>query len=115
MTGYLWNIDSPKILPNAMALGGKILFLAGPPDLADESKMLGFLPGVDDEINRSLKAQEDAWNSKKGALLWAVSAANGKKLAEYKTEDYPVWDGMVIAQNKIFMALKNGKVVCWGE
>jgi len=109
-----WQIPSPPILPNAMALGGKSLFIAGPPDVADESKMLGFLPGADDEANRQLKAQDDAWRGKKGAVLMVLSAADGKVLAEYKLEALPVWDGMSVAGGRLFVSLKNGSVICMG-
>jgi hypothetical protein len=108
-----WQIQSPPLLANAMALGGQNLFVAGPPDVADESKMLGFLPGADDEINRQLKAQDDAWRGAAGGLLWVVSAADGRKLAEYKLDAVPVWDGMSVAGGRLFISLKNGAVVCW--
>jgi outer membrane protein assembly factor BamB len=110
-----WQIPSPPLLANAMALGGKRLFLAGPPDVADESKMLGFLPGADDDINRQLKAQDDAWRGKRGALLWVVSADNGEKLAEYKLQALPVWDGLSVAGGRLFLSLKSGAVACWAK
>ncbi len=108
-----WQIQSPSLLASAMALGGRNLFVAGPPDVADESKMLGFLPGADDDINRQLKAQDDAWRGKMGALLWVVSAADGQKLAEYKLEGVPVWDGMSVAGGRLFISLASGTVACW--
>jgi hypothetical protein len=51
-----WQVDSLPLLANAMTLGGKTLFIAGPPDVADETKMLGYLPGADDDTNRELAA-----------------------------------------------------------
>ena len=69
-----------------MVLARDTLFVAGPPDVADETKMLGYLPGADEEFNRQLHAQEDAWLGKQGGLLRAVSAENGEKLAEYRTK-----------------------------
>ena len=110
-----WQVESPPLLVNAMALGGKTLLIAGPPDVADESNMLGFLPGAKDEVNRQLRAQDDAWRGKRGALLWVVSADDGKKLAEYKLEDLPVWDGMAVANGRLFVSLKNGQIACWGK
>jgi hypothetical protein len=77
--------------------------------------MLGFLPGANDEINRQLKAQDDAWQGKMGALLWVVSADDGTKLAEYKLDSLPVFDGMSVAGGKLFLSLKNGTVVCWDK
>jgi outer membrane protein assembly factor BamB len=108
-----WYKESLPLLVNAMALGGKNLFVAGPPDMADETKMLGYLPGANDEINRQLRNQEDAWHGKHGGLLWVVSAENGEKLAEYKIDSVPVSDGMSVAQGRVFISLINGGVLCF--
>ena len=110
-----WQVPNPPLLVNAMALGGKSLLIAGPPDVADETKMLGFLPGADDEINRELKAQDATWRGKQGALLWVVSAEDGKRLAEYRLDAVPVWDGMSVAGGKLFISLQNGTLMCWDK
>ena len=110
-----WQVETPGLLVNAMVLGKKRLFIAGPPDLADETKMLGYLPGADDEINRQLKAQSDAWHGRRGGLLWAVSLENGEKLAEYKLDSIPVFDGMAAAGGRLLLSLKNGHVTCFGK
>ena len=111
-----WQKQSLPLLANAMVLANKTLFIAGPPDLADETKMLGYLPGADDEINRELQAQEEAWRGKRGGLLWAVSAEDGEKLAEYRIMDsIPVSDGMSVADGKVFISLIDGSVVCFEE
>jgi hypothetical protein len=111
-----WYKTSLRLLVNAMALGADTLFLAGPPDVADETKMLGYLPGADDEINRQLKAQDDAWRGKHGGLLWAVSAESGETLAEYEIEkSIPVSDGMAVAESRVFISLIDGSVVCFEE
>jgi len=107
-----WHKTSLPLLVNAMVLGDKTLIVAGPPDVADETQMLSYLPGANDDINRQLKAQEDAWCGKHGGLLWVVSAENGERLAEYKTESIPVFDGMSVAEEKVFMSMIDGSVVC---
>jgi len=108
-----WELESPPLLVNAMALGGKSLFVSGPPDVADETTMLGFLPGADDEINRQLKAQDEAWLGMKGGLLWVLSAEDGKKLADYRLDSIPVFDGMAVASGKLLLSLKDGSVACF--
>ncbi|MCK5270375.1 MAG: hypothetical protein KAJ46_06305, partial [Sedimentisphaerales bacterium] len=50
---------------------------------------------------------------RKGALLWAVSASDGKKLNEYKLGALPVWDGMATAYGRLYLSLKNGRVQCF--
>ncbi len=109
-----WQVATPGLLVNAMVLGKERLFIAGPPDVADETKMLGYLPGADDKINRQLRAQNDAWLGKRGGLLWVVSVEDGKKLAEYKLDNIPVFDGMAAANGKLFLATLDGRVVCFG-
>ncbi len=110
-----WQVDTPGLLVNAMVLGKDRLFIAGPPDVADETKMLGYLPGADDDINRQLKAQDDAWHGRRGGLLRAVSPENGEKLTEHKLDSIPVFDGMSAAEGKLFLSLKNGHVACFGQ
>jgi len=109
-----WEQDSLPLLVNAMALGGKNLFIAGPPDVADETKMLGYLPGAKDEINAELHAQEAAWLGKKGGLLCVVSAEDGRKLAQYESESFPVFDGMSAAAGGLYLSLIDGNVVKYG-
>jgi hypothetical protein len=109
-----WQVANPGLFVNAMVLGKDRLFIAGPPDVADETKMLGFLPGADDDHNRQLSAQDEAWRGRRGGLLQAVSAEDGKKLAESKLDSIPVFDGMAAAGGKLFLSLQDGRVICLG-
>jgi len=109
-----WQVDTPGLLVNAMVLGANKLAIAGPPDLADETKMLGVLPGADDENNRQLKAQAEAWEGKRGGLLRVVSRQTGEKLGQCKLDSVPLFDGMSAADGKLFIVTMDGKVVCIG-
>jgi len=109
-----WQVRTPGLLVNAMVLAKDSLLIAGPPDVADETKMLGYLPGADDDINRALKAQNAAWRGERGGLLWAVSLQNGAKLAECKLDSVPVFDGMSVANGRVFLSLRSGHVACLG-
>ncbi|MHC4603671.1 MAG: hypothetical protein ACYS6W_10115 [Planctomycetota bacterium] len=60
-------------------------------------------------------APEEAWRGKHGGLLWAVSAENGEKLAEYKVDSITVSDGMSVVERKVFISLIDGSVVCFKE
>ncbi len=108
-----WKLEKPGVLANSMVLAGNTLVLAGPPDVADEEAMHGFLPGADDDINKQLKAQDAAWRGKAGAVLLLVSAETGEKLQTYKTDAIPVWDGMAVAGGRLFIPMQNGAVACW--
>jgi outer membrane protein assembly factor BamB len=73
---------------------GGILFAAGPPNLKKGQAMI------------------DALHGRKGAYLWAVSTESGSKLAEYKLDAPPVFDGMAAISGKLFISQTNGKLVC---
>jgi len=112
---HIWEMERPGLLANAMVLAGGSLFIAGPPDVANEENTYGFIFGGDDEINRQMRRQEAAWLGKQGALLWAVSADTGEKLAEYKLGAIPVWDGMIAANGRVYISMRDGRVMCMGS
>jgi len=74
--------------------------------------MLGFLPGADDAANRQLKAQDEAWHGKKGALLWVVAAEDGQKLAEHKLDSPPIFDGLSVAGGRLYVSTQDGRLLC---
>ncbi|MCP4257196.1 MAG: PQQ-binding-like beta-propeller repeat protein [Planctomycetes bacterium] len=111
----LWELAKPDLLANAMVLAGDKLFMAGSPDVADEEKTYDYVFGADDDINRQMRRQEQAWRGKKGVLLWVVSADTGTKLSEYKIPAIPVWDGMIAAEGRLYLSLKDGTVLCMGK
>jgi len=107
--GRRWAKDLP-ILVRGMVLADKTLFVAGLPDLVDEERASANRD--DPQIQASLAEQNAAWQGKRGASLLAVSAGNGAKLAEYKLESPPVWDGLIAANGRLYMATQDGKVTC---
>ncbi len=108
-----WQTVSPELMVNAMALGGDVLIVAGPPDLADETRMMDFLPGAHEAVNRQIRAQEAAWQGKRGGLLWAVNAKTGKKISEARLDTYPVFDGLIVAEGRLYMSMLDGTVRCY--
>jgi len=80
----------------AMVKAGDILFVAGAPDVFEPEDPYA------------------AFEARKGAQVVAVSASNGKKLAEYELESPPVFDGMIAANGRLYLATNNGKVLCFG-
>jgi len=108
-----WSQEKPPLLVRAMVLAGKTLFVAGPQDVADELQAF-YEP--DDAENRSALAKQDSvLEGRQGALLYAVSASDGRKLAEYKLDSLPVWDGMAAANGRLYIATKSGKVLCFDK
>jgi hypothetical protein len=107
---YQWKVNKPGIQVRAMVLADRTLFIAGPPDIVDEEE--AFFALDDSEVLRQLSEQSALLKGREGALLWAVSARNGKKLAEYKLATLPVWDGMIASGGKLFLTTMNGEVSC---
>lgn len=106
---YYWSREAPLYV-RAMVLADKTLFIAGPPDIIDEEQIFKNpdAPGVAGK----LREQTMALDGKKGASLHVVSASDGKKLAEYKLETVPVFDGMAAANGRLYLSMKNGQVLC---
>jgi len=108
---YKWQGRHPPLLVQAIVLADKTLFVAGPPDVVDEKAMRG--RSLEPEFQEKMRAQSAAFAGEKGGLLWAVSAEDGKKLAGYKLESVPVFDGMIAAKGRLYLAMKDGSVSCF--
>jgi len=94
-----WTSDIP-LTGKAMVLADDIVFVAGTP--------VYFPP------NHPAAKYEAAYDGNLGGLLWAASAADGSKLAEYKLEAPPCWDGMAAAYGRLYLSMKDGSVMCMG-
>ena len=99
---YIWKRKVP-ILVRAMVLCGKVLYVAGPPDLLDEEE--AFRTFSSEKTQKLLERQARAYEGAEGGVLWAVSALGGNKLAEKKIGDIPVFDGLVAAYGKLYICL----------
>lgn len=108
--GLDWT-DDVSLSVRALLLAGKTLFVAGPADLLDEEQ--AFRNYDDPKVKALLVEQEASLAGKKGASLWAVSTADGSKLAEYKLDALPVFDGMAAAYGRLYVSTGDGKVVCF--
>ena len=91
-----WSSFIP-VRAKAMVLAGERLFLCGPPDV---------VPNDDPEA---------AFKGRKGSRLWVVSANNGRRLAEYKLESMPAFDGMIAADGRLYMVSEDGSLMCMGN
>jgi len=120
---FNWLDEEPSLHVRAMVLtrcpdlrrqtqgqANKTLFIAGPPDVVDEEE--AFYNPNDEGVLAKLEKQSAALEGQSGALLLAVSASDGKKLAEYKLDSPPVFDGMAAANNQLYLATENGKILC---
>ena len=67
---------------------------------------------ADPDIIEKLRQQDAALDDEHGALLWAVSALDGEKLAEFNLDSQPVFDGMIAANGRLYLATKDGRITC---
>jgi hypothetical protein len=104
--------QSTDVGVRAMVLADKTLFVAGPPDLIDETKTLASFDQAGTQ--KLLARQAAALKGAEGAALWAVSTVDGRKLTELKLDAVPVFDGLSAAGGKLYMATIDGKIICLG-
>jgi len=96
---YTWHQRIPvrvcaMVLTGASGMAGKTLFVAGVPDEVNAADPLA------------------AYEGRAGGRLWAVSGTDGSKLAEYRLDAPPVWDGVAAASNRLFIATAAGTLLC---
>ena len=91
-----WSVNIP-VRVRAMVLAGKKLYLAGPPDIVPTEDPLAAIEG------------------RRGARLLAISAADGKKLSEVKLDAPPVFDGLIAANECLYVNTEDGTVRCLGK
>ncbi len=98
-----WTRQIP-VLVQAMVLAGRTLLVAGPAAPADRILQQ---PADVDALAEALDARRD------GRLL-ALSTADGNTVAELRLKSPPVFDGMAAADDRLYLATKNGEIVCLG-
>jgi len=90
-----WQVQVP-FTGKAMVLAGDTVFVAGAPLVFHRDDLGATYAG------------------RLGGILWATSAADGAKLAEYKLDILPAWDGMAAAYGRLFIVNQDGSIDCWG-
>jgi hypothetical protein len=109
-----WNSHSP-VFARAMCKAGSSLFVCGPPDMIDEEYAFERMSQKDPAIFKDLAAQDDALNGKSGAQLISMTTDKGNIASDVKLDSPPVWDGMAVAQGRLYVASVDGKVTCYGR
>jgi hypothetical protein len=104
-----WS-DDISVQVNSMVLTDGALFAAGPPDVADEEAAVKTL--LDPETQKNLAEQSAAFEGKRGALLVAVSRDDGDKLAAYRLDFVPRFDGLIAANRRLYVSTLAGDVLC---
>ena len=94
----------------SMVLTDNAIFAAGPPDVEDEEESVKTL--LDAETQKKLAEQSAAFQGQRGALLVAVSRDDGKKLAAYRFDFVPRFDGLIAANGRLYVSTLGGEVLC---
>jgi outer membrane protein assembly factor BamB len=94
-----WRLNIP-ITGKAIAMAGDVVFVAGEPmEFKD--------PSYENYVA--------SYNGKLGGQLLAVSASDGRKLAEYKLASAPAWDGIAAANGSLYISGVDGSITCFSE
>jgi outer membrane protein assembly factor BamB len=104
-----WS-DDISVQVNSIVLTENAVFVAGPPDVANEEESVKTL--LHAETQRKLADQSAAFEGKRGASLVAVSRDNGKKLAAYRLDFVPRFDGLIAAKGRLYVSTLGGEVFC---
>ena len=94
-----WIVTLP-LQARAMALAGQRLYVAGWLD------QLAIQPRTGMAL--SPKPAEPP-------RLWVLSTADGSKVAEYPLSAPPVFDGLIAANEKLYVSTNDGKLACFGS
>ena len=111
---HQWNSQSP-VFARAMCMARDTIFVSGPPDMIDEEYAFERMSQKDPAIYKDLAAQDAALDGKSGATVLAVSPTKGNITSDVKIDSPPVWDGMAVAQGRLYVASVDGKVTCYGR
>ena len=80
-----------------MVSTGERLFTAGPPDVIESKDPLG------------------AFEGRKGGVLNVFDVLSGKRLAEYKLDSPPVFNGAAAANGKLYISMEDGSLSSFGN
>ena len=91
----IWQ-KKTTVRAHGMLLARDRLYFVGPPDLPPEG------------------GAYEAMIGKRGAVFQVVSTADGGKLAEFEMKEVPVFDGLIAAGERLYMATMEGTLICLG-
>jgi outer membrane protein assembly factor BamB len=111
---HSWD-EAVPLLVRSMVKSGDHVFVAGPPDIIDEEETFKRLTERDPDVQELLAKQNEALEGKMGGILQVYSAVDGYRIADYKMDSLPAWDGMAAAGGQLFMTTEDGKIRCYKE
>ena len=79
-----------------MAITGDHLLVVGPPDVVDTVDPVATFQG------------------RSGSLLNIYSKQDGRLVRSFDLDEFPTFDGLSIAKNRLYLTTQDGKVICFG-
>ncbi len=111
---HTWDRFVP-IVARSMALAGKTVLVSGAPDTIDEEYAFERLAAKDPAILNELNEQNEALEGRRGAKMWAVNTETGEQSTGLELTSPPVWDGIAVAQGRVYVSTMDGRVQCFGK
>jgi hypothetical protein len=108
-----WQVRVP-VCAEGLVLSGDTLFMAGSPTI-DRSKLLELLAKQNVDLYNAdsrFRNAEDTITGKKGGILYAARKDDGTKLMQVELPSIPVFDGLIAADKRLYVSMKNGVVIC---
>ena len=90
----VWNQWIP-IRVKAMVLAGQDLYVCGPPDVFNEKDPLAPFEG------------------RMGSQLRRISTKDGKTIGTLDIKETPAFDGLMVANSRLYMSCNEGKLICF--
>ena len=109
-----WKAAVPLCV-EGIVLSGDTLFMAGSPTI-DRSRVLELLAKQNldrHDADSIFKNAEDTITGKKGGVLYAADQKDGSRRLQIELPSVPVFDGMIAADERLYISLKNGDVMCF--
>jgi outer membrane protein assembly factor BamB len=78
----------------AMALAGPTLVVCGPPDVVKEGDPMA------------------AFEGRLGSRLRTISVSDGKTIETQEMDETPVFDGMIVAEDRLYICTEQGDIIC---
>jgi outer membrane protein assembly factor BamB len=108
-----WQADVP-VCAEGLVLSGDILFMAGSPRI-DRSQVLELLRKQNVDLydaDPRFRNAEDTITGEKGGVLFAAKKYDGTKLMQIELPSIPVFDGLIAADRRLYISMRDGVVIC---